>query len=121
MNGNITITKREHTQLIQKAKVGWRSFFNLREYYYDELEIARNSAKVVVQKITSENVDIEFLKSQYLELYQKVNKMFECPVCLEEYENKEAVDVLHCGHMLCKTCKEHIPDKKCPICRKSMF
>jgi hypothetical protein len=123
MNGNqqtITLTKREHMSLIGKAKQGWRAFFNLREYYYDELEIARNSARIVVQRINSpsESVDIEFLKSQYLQLYQQVNKMFECPVCLEEYENKEAVDVLHCGHMLCKGCKEKIADKKCPTCRK---
>jgi hypothetical protein len=118
---NITITKKEHLSLISKAKQGWRVFFNLREYCYDELEMIRNSAKTVVQKINTENVDLEFLKSQYLELYKQVNKMFECPVCLEEYENKEAIEVLHCGHILCKGCKSKITDKKCPTCRKSMF
>jgi hypothetical protein len=48
------------------------------------------------------------------------NEVMACPICMEQPKN---VSLDSCGHTLCKGCAGMIlstPNKKCPICRKSV-
>ena len=38
----------------------------------------------------------------------------ECPICWEAVP----LGTTGCGHLLCATCFEQLPQKKCPSCRK---
>ena len=47
----------------------------------------------------------------------KLNKLLECPVCLEEM--RPPVKIFQCsnGHALCEHCKDNPHVKSCPTCR----
>jgi hypothetical protein len=60
--------------------------------------------------------DITFLTRQFLELYDKVGEMCDCPVCFCTL-TKEETAVPFCGHLVCKACKLRLTE--CPTCRKS--
>jgi aminopeptidase N len=86
-------------------------------------EIEREKYKTIIQSIKNdEDVDITYLKSQFIELYDKVNDKLECPVCFEIL-TKDKIEVPNCGHLICKVCKETICKSscKCPICKKKYF
>jgi hypothetical protein len=64
-----------------------------------------------------EDVDIAHLKTQFIEMYDKLKEHTDCVVCLETIE-KNNIEVPRYGHIICKTCYEIIksqPDPKCPI------
>lgn len=46
------------------------------------------------------------------------SKIFTCSVCQTNYDDhKKAPIILSCGHTLCKTCINNIPQKVCPYCK----
>ena len=118
-----TITAAERKRLETKAKVGWKNYYTLRDDF-DELSQffgqARAENKKLIETIKSGgDVDLNYLKKQFLELYEKVGELTDCPVCFETL-TKENSDVPSCGHIICKGCKEHIcniGNKECPICK----
>jgi hypothetical protein len=118
-----TITTAERTRLENKAKVGWKTYYILRDDY-DRLcnyySQARSDNRKLVEQIKSGGeCDTEFLKKQFLELYEKVGELTDCPVCFETL-TKENSEVPNCGHLICKGCKLHIcnvGNKECPICK----
>lgn len=126
-NNTITITKAEKYELETKAKRGWRSYFILRDdnyilanYLHDEKEA---NAKLIRDIKSGIDVDFSFLKSQFLELYEKVGNLTDCPVCYETLI-KDNSYLPNCGHMICKTCKDTIckqGNKQCPICKVKYF
>ena len=123
LSGNITISRREKFLLEQKAKQGWRCFFILR----DNFDILCQSYNTLIEdnremvKLIREGgeIDINHLKNQFVEMYDKLKEYTECPVCFETL-TKENLDVPTCGHVICKGCKERIMADKClcPICKK---
>ena len=64
------------------------------------------------------NTDTEFLRKAYLELYEKIGDLTDCPVCFDTMI-KDNTHLGVCGHMVYKTCKENLND--CPICRRANF
>ena len=126
-NNTTTITYKEKQQLENKAKIGWRTYFilrdnynNLSEYYN---EVREENKKLVGTIKSGGDVDISFLKKQFLDLYEKVGELTDCPVCYETL-TKLNTDLPSCGHMICKTCKDTIctaGTKKCPICNLKYF
>jgi len=123
LNGNITITKREKFLLEQKAKQGWRCFFIMRDKLDDLGQsythlIHQNREMVDLIKNGGE-VDINHLKNQFVEMYEKLKEYTECPVCFDTL-TKDNLDVPTCGHIICKSCKETIMKGNClcPICKK---
>ena len=119
---NTTVIKK----LEQKAKAGWRCFFMMRddycelnEHYGNLLFKNRQLAKEIKD---GKEVDITYLKSQFVEMYDMVKKNSECPVCFELL-TKENIEVPSCGHLICKNDKATIMlgDKKCPCCRKNYY
>jgi len=118
-----TITTAEKKRLESKAKVGWKNYYALRDDY-DELAQyfsgVRAENKKLIETIKSGGVvDIVYLGKQFLELYEKVGELTDCPVCFETL-TKENSEVPSCGHLICKGCKLNIcniGNKECPICK----
>ena len=123
MSGTITMTLKEKKYLESKAKVGWKTYYILRDdfdnmsNYFAE---TRTENKKLIEKLKSGGeVDLDFLKKQFIDLYDKVGELTDCPVCFETL-TKGNIDIASCGHMICKTCKDHIcshGNKECPICK----
>jgi hypothetical protein len=114
-NGNSGLTNKEKWALEGKAKSGWKLYFIEREYTY-ELLATRNNVRPMVQAIRGgETPDIQHLTRMFLELYDKVGEITDCPVCFEGM-TKENTTVPMCGHLVCKACKAKL--EECPICRK---
>jgi len=113
---NSGLTNREKWSLEAKAKQGWKCYFIERDYIYD-LQQTRNNARATAQQIRQgATPDITHLTQMFLELYDKVGELCDCPVCMETL-TKEQTSVPLCGHLVCKTCKEKMAE--CPICRKT--
>ena len=126
-NQTITMTRVEKMALEKKAKVGWRHFYIMKEDY-DSLAIffaeeRRENKKLIDALKNGGDFDVEFLKKQFIEMYDKVGELTDCPVCYETM-TKENSEVGSCGHMICKNCKDEIcnSDKKeCPICKAKYY
>ena len=126
-DATITITKREKSFLEAKAKSGWKCFYLLRDDYYNlnsYFNEQRAENRKLIETIKSGGeVDLTFLKKQFVELYEKVGEATDCPVCFETL-TKDNMEIPNCSHLICKDCKGHIcssGDKKCPICRVAYF
>ena len=114
-NAQITMTNRQKWALEAKAKQGWKCYFIERDYIY-ELQEVRDTMRATIQQLRSgATPDIAHLSQMFLELYDKVGELCDCPVCMETM-TKEQTDVPMCGHLICKTCKGMCD--VCPICRK---
>ena len=86
-NKTITIKQGEKWALERKAKQGWRCFFIMRDNYDDLTgfvrELQNRNRDMREQLRNGENVDIEYLKTQFIEMYDKLKEYTECPVCYE--------------------------------------
>ncbi len=119
-----TIPLYEYNQLISKSKAGWRAFYILRDEFDDMgryVSHLRENCNELRQQIErGDDVDIGFLKNQFVEMYDKLKEYTDCVVCLETI-NKDNIEVPRCGHIICKECCNRIKngaDPKCPTCRK---
>lgn len=117
----------ERRDLIRKSKAGWRKYFVLEDELMEMLDkqydlVQQN--KELIERINNptEEIDISFLKSQFIELYDSVKKGGECPVCYVKL-TKENMEVPPCGNLICKACKEEIVKRggNCPTCRKKYY
>ena len=120
-----TMTMKEYWALVGKSKAGWRSYFIMREEMEEMCEFVRASQManriLRAQLENNEDVDIAHLKTQFIEMYDKLKDYTDCVVCLETIR-KNNIEVPRCGHIICKECFETIkaqPEPKCPVCRKS--
>jgi len=114
-NTPITMTNRDKWVLEAKAKAGWKCYFIERDYIY-ELQNTRNVARETALALRQgATPDIKHLTQVFLELYDKVGELCDCPICLESM-TKENTSVPMCGHLICKGCRERV--ELCPICRK---
>lgn len=118
-----TITTAERKRLESKAKVGWKNYYTLRDDF-DELsqyfsDVKTENKKLIETIKSGGDVDTEYLKKQFLDLYEKVGELTDCPVCFETL-TKENSEVPSCGHLICKDCKLkicNVGNKECPICK----
>ncbi len=105
-----------------KSKAGWRAYYAVCEEMWEMscmLHKSRTENKKLISQIKDGvDVDLDFLKKQFVELYEQANKTCECPVCFE-LMSKETLNVSSCGHLTCKECFEKMTD--CPICRKTYW
>jgi len=120
-------TTKRLKELERKAKAGWKCYFTMvdeltetnarmREY------ITRNRELVQQLNNNETDIDLTYLKTQFVEMYNEMKKDTECPVCFSLL-TKENISVPSCAHLLCKGCKDEIMtrDKKCPCCRKTFY
>ncbi len=119
-----TISLTEYNHLFQKSKAGWRAFYILRNEF-DDLSgyvtlLQMRCSELRQQLERGDDVDMTFLKTQFVEMYDKLKEYTDCVVCLETI-NKENIEVPRCGHIICKECYTKIKtlhEPKCPTCRK---
>jgi hypothetical protein len=118
-NANAGLTNCQKWELERKARVGWAVFFKTREKM-DEIIRNRLEQRPLAQAIRQgDEVDLTHLRRLFLELYDKVGELVDCPVCFEPMM-KENTFIPSCGHLICKTCRPHIQGNKCPTCRKDL-
>lgn len=117
----------ERRDLIRKSKAGWRKYFLLQDELMDMLDkqydlVHLNNELIDRLKKGDSEIDISYLKSQFIELYDSVKKDGECPVCFTKI-TKANIELPSCGHIVCKSCKDEIikRDNKCPSCRKKYY
>ena len=112
------IPRNERLRLEAKAKSGWRAYFVERDKVYrlQEQRRERRDRVIILKQEAPRDVEYENLKKMFLDLYDKVGELCDCPVCYNEM-NKENTCVPLCSHLICKACKERIDT--CPICRKA--
>jgi hypothetical protein len=122
------LPRNERLRLESKAKSGWRCYFVEREKVYRLQEQRReNRGSVLILRSQAprqivfrneaprEDVEYENLKRMFLELYDKVGELCDCPVCYEQM-TKDNTCVPLCSHLICKACRERLD--ACPVCRK---
>lgn len=127
-NTIITNLRSELSKALQKAKRGWRSYFLLVDNY-EELRAyvadlqQRNRAfrdQLTGTNTSNTDIDIDYLKSQFIDMYDRLQRYTQCPVCYEAI-TKENIEVPRCGHIICKVCVERIKETNnpnCPICTR---
>ena len=115
-----TLPMSEYLKLVNKSKSGWRCFFimqdevsNLNYYIHNFMERNRNMRNNIDNP--DYDLDITFLKNQFIEMYDKLKQYSECPVCYETL-TKSNMEVPKCGHLICKSCVEKIKQSSTPVC-----
>ena len=119
----VQISQKELAKLRLKAKSGWRKYFVLRDEYEslcDFVNEVRQKSEEMIQR-SEQKSDCTYLKTQYVEMYEKLREYTDCPVCLQTLRAQN-IHVPLCGHILCVSCHEKIKstenEPKCPKCRK---
>ena len=53
---------------------------------------------------------------------KKINRNYECPVCLDTINLRTNIKILKCNHAICRTCWENhkTTNLNCPICRNQV-
>ena len=108
----------EKRNLERKAKKGWHCYYMLLEKYAELGDYIESGKKYANALKDNKDDDMKFLKSQFLEMYEKLKEYSECPVCFETIK-KDTAKLGNCGHMVCTTCYEKLD--KCPNCRKKYY
>jgi hypothetical protein len=115
---NSGLTNKQKWALESKARQGWKFFYMERDRI-NALQEARHNYRAIVNEIRNgEAPDLSHLTNMFLELYEKVGELCNCPVCLETML-KDNTHIPMCGHLICKTCKAMPAIDKCPICRRA--
>ena len=100
----------------KRMKHAWKCYYEERDLIYD-LQHTRNNVRDTADQIRNgEMFDITHLSRMFLELYEKVGELCDCPVCFNEM-TKDNTFVALCGHLICKTCRGRLI--KCPLCKKN--
>ena len=119
----VSITRKEKIALELKSKAGWRAYYLMRDNFDNMCEQFHTTAtinnKLRSAIMNQEDINIDHLKSQFVELYGSLKKYSECPVCYEVL-TKEILEVPKCVHLICRGCKDTICESNslCPICKK---
>ena len=119
-----TLTSAEYHRLVSKGKSGWRCYFIMRDNYSDLSEYVFNlqdrNQNLREQLRRGEDVDMNYLKLQFIEMYDKFKEFTECPACYSLL-TKDNIEVQYCGHTIRRACMEKLKSQKelkCPVCRK---
>ena len=107
-----------NAQLQRKAKQGWKCYFTLvkeHEQFRDRTVAQYDLLRQRLQR--NEEVDIVYLTEQFLQMYEQISNLINCPVCLEPM-TRDQIHLPFCGHMICKGCKATGNLVRCVICRK---
>ena len=118
-----TLTDYEFKALERKAKAGWASFYAMKNRYdslgdyVDEIK-TRNNELVRKLREGQKDIDVSYLKSQFLDMYDRLKLETECPICFETL-GKDNAKLTNCGHLHCRDCEAKLD--ACSICRKKLY
>jgi hypothetical protein len=108
-------TNANTRSLESKAKFAWKCYFIEREKNYTLQSTRNNMTDMVSQIRNGDTPDITHLTQLFLDMYDKIGQLCDCPICLVQMK-KDVTHLPLCGHLICKVCKEKV--SSCPICRK---
>jgi hypothetical protein len=122
MNNTLTITATEKKRLETKSKAGWASYYALLNRFDNLSDYVGNLSNRNIElrdKLKNGgDIDVEYLKTQFMEMYDKLKEYSECPVCFETI-TKDTAKLGNCGHLVCMDCFDKLDN--CPICRKKYY
>lgn len=61
----------------------------------------------------------DFLKNNYWDMAEKLERTHECSICLENICCKKCFTIMNCGHIFCLSCIIKCHPLMCPNCRQS--
>ena len=61
----------------------------------------------------------DFLKNNYWEMAEKLERVHECSICLENICCKKCFCILNCGHIFDLPCIIKCSPLQCPLCRQN--
>lgn len=112
----------------QKAAVAWSHYYDVRRAH--SAHVFRTNQRLSDIVSSSEETDVERLKTHLGVFIKETQKTTECVVCLEPMnsalkrnDNGEYVCIMNCGHMFHKRCVhgfiriDPLSAFKCPCCR----
>ena len=68
---------------------------------------------------TSSKIASPFITQQFWEMSKALEKVVECPVCLESVMScRHCFCLLMCGHALHTSCFLQLRGNPCPVCRE---
>lgn len=117
----ITIPKNKLLFLDKKAKVGWAKYYEELEINHIlQLEYVNYIKKLEKQLNKKDNSLPSHLITEMKDMYSKLHKKVECPICLEEIQIDNIIwSSCKCKNKYCKGCYEKID--KCAICRGKIY
>ncbi len=112
----IQMLRNKVNRLDKEKRFAWFKFFEIQR---NELSDNLTQLHQVEEIIRTEIPD--FVKNQLTDMMKQLRKKVECPVCFDEL-NPEQIEFASCGHMYCKDCMPFIKEqKKCAVCRKTIY
>ena len=119
MSDKVQVDKKYLKRLEQKAKVGWACFYNLENLNNQLHHEYMASIKELQEQVEKpEEINLNHIFNEMNELYDKLKKSVECPICLEDLTSKD-IKYSSCGHRFCATCLSKID--KCAICKRKIY
>ncbi len=119
-----TFSQAQMNQQKKKTSFAWAKFYEARSSTADSATIMVNM--IVQSGIPRNNGILErpaslpaHITAEFMTMAEKLNAEHSCPVCLD-LVNSQTIHITWCGHILCKSCLERLPEKKCPMCRKEI-
>ena len=107
-------------QLRAQKKYAWFCVYDQHAYQQDL--VSRLYELTIRLKNDKQEEFPQHLRNELIELAEKSNKKYECPVCLE-HTTRDTFSISYCGHIYCKDCLGKLKETnnpKCAVCRRKL-
>lgn len=116
---NITISKKEYNQLVQKSKAGWAKYYQC----FEQLMDTEHELSIKLSLAIQQNLDRNELVDNINSLLTVLKERTICAICLVEDLDKGNCVLLKCTHRYHKECHSEYRrsvryQKDCPQCNK---
>ena len=115
------LLENENSELRRKIST-WSEFVEKSK----ENESLLEQYEMIIQQAQDTIFDLrEQIEKQKIENDSAINDLEEiktCKICSELYDEEARQSVkLKCPHILCRSCVDALPERKCPFCRQKFF
>lgn len=115
------MSSQEIKKLENKAKAGWRCFYQLEEKILRQDRKNYEILEKIKKDIKNKNIEIETILQSVQGLLDGLEERTCCLICRDNDLTKDTSKILSCLHRFHNECiKRHYEisrNKKCPICR----
>lgn len=117
MPTNRTNWKAKYESCDRQRKVAWAKYFEELNRNHDQ-SVQRY---IKIKEVVETDATPQFIIDELKDMYEKLKKEVECPICLEIIPHKK-IEITKCGHKFCKDCYDQMvaTNNKCGICRKQI-
>jgi len=106
-------------QLRAQKRFAWRRVY---EETANLIDLSQEINALVLEKNNKHDEFPQHIRNELMELAEKSNKKYECPICLE-HTTRDTFDISYCGHIYCKECLQGLKkcdEPKCAVCRRKL-